>query len=229
MKKLLLILSFASIATFFPTDLHAQTTEDNRVLDLDVFKGNSLYTGKFEGSNYCTAVLISPTVALTAKHCEGNEYKTGNIGTLYPAISGTSTQAGNLPITTYNPYPGEYDIALLTGTTPSENMSHYISKGANISKVNDVNTHKNKEVYTIGYPQDKGANYQYKTYGKVVNVEGNKVLSTDIKTSPGQSGSGLFLKETDELIGILNGNGRFIAIDSTIRNWISDKTNGEIH
>ncbi|AJC95798.1 serine protease [Staphylococcus hyicus] len=229
MKKLLLTLSLASLVSLFPSDINAQPVEDNRVLDMDVFEGNSLYTSKFEGTSYCTAVLISPNTALTAKHCEGDNFKSGQIGTLYPARSGASTQAGSLPITTYNPYQGDYDIALLQGTNPSSDMQHYIKKGVKISKERDINNYKGKEVYTIGYPQDKGENYQYKTYGTVESVEGNKMIGTNIKTSPGQSGSGLFLKNTDELIGILHGDGRFTAIDSTIRDWISNKTNVEIN
>lgn len=223
-KFILSTMIFALFVTFFFAT-QASANEDNRVLDTDTLKGNNLYTAKFEGNSYCTAVLISPTVALTAKHCEGNTFKEGSLGTLYPAVSGISTNAGKLPITTYIPYDGNYDIAILKGENPSNDFSYYIKDGVKISKERNLQSFIGKDVYTIGYPQDKGENYQYKTYGKVLNIEGQNMISTDLYTFGGQSGSGLYLKETNELIGILYGNGRFTAIDSTMRDWISTKTN----
>lgn len=224
MKYMITFFSFILFSLCIPNEILAQSLEDNRVLETEVFNGNNLYTGKFEGNSYCTAVVLSPKVALTAKHCIEDDYKNKTKGILYPASSGLSTQAGSLPITEYIPYNGEYDIALLIGTTPSPNMASYIKKGVNISSNRDIHTYKGKEVYTIGYPLDKGANFQYKTYGKVSDIQANKIIVTDLFTTGGQSGSGLFLKESNELIGILHGGGRFTAIDSTIRDWISTKS-----
>lgn len=225
MKKFLTIsMIFALFASllFIP---NVRANEDNRVLEADKLDGNNLYTAKFEGSNtYCTAVVLSPTVAITAKHCEGDSFKEGSIGSIYPAQSGTSTKAGKLPITTYIPYDEGYDIALLKGDSPTNDMKHYIKEGAKISKESNLNNYIGKDVYTIGYPQDKGENYQYRSYGTVKDIQAGKIISTDIYTSGGQSGSGLFLKENDELIGILSGQGRFFAIDSTIRDWINNKS-----
>ncbi|UEX90847.1 trypsin-like serine peptidase [Staphylococcus ratti] len=206
---------------------NANATEDNRKLVTDVFnEKGSLATAKYESGkgHHCTAVMLTPTVGLTAAHCNDRQFEEGNIGTLYPGESGLATEAGHITVSTFNPYSTQ-DIALIKGTNPTTAYAHYMQ---NVNtKVGTVNDSLNgKEVYSIGYPYEKSGYKQYKTEGTITNVAGNVIHST-LQSSPGQSGSGVFLKETDELVGIIvqgNLDGSIIVgITPEIRDWINTK------
>ncbi|MCO4327851.1 hypothetical protein MTR00_10815 [Staphylococcus agnetis] len=92
-----------------------------------------------------------------------------------------------------------------------------------IASVDSLGNLEGKEVYTIGYPADKNGNSQYKSTGKILNANEN-VIQTYLSGFKGQSGSGLFLKDTDQLIGILTNAGvsqtNFAPINSRVKEWM---------
>ncbi len=229
LKPYTLILFSALCLQCLSTD-ESYASEDKRELVTDIFNtSKSLETAKYEGADthHCTAIMISPKVGLTAAHCkDGGFEQNKSLGTIYPGSSGLSTNAGNMTISTFNPYDGA-DIALIKGENPSTAYTHYMRnvdidvKGFNLSDL------EGKKVYSIGYPIDKGGRKQYKTEGVITSTYNNQSMMTTLQSTGGQSGSGVFLKENDQLIGIIsqgNLNGTIVQpINRRISDWISIK------
>ncbi|WP_238989624.1 trypsin-like serine peptidase [Staphylococcus sp. MI 10-1553] len=197
---------------------------------------NGRLNAKYEPSYtlYCSAVLITPNTWLTAKHCAGNEKKTGYIGAVYPGQSGMSTPFGMMNISTYIPDPG-VDIAIIKGEDKDKSHAYkYYIKGYKTAIVAyDKETLKKligTKIYSYGYPGDKGGTKQYKSEGVITKVNPiTKELSTSMPASPGQSGSGVFL-EGGKFLGILYGNenrttyksAKIQPIDTRLKKWIDD-------
>ncbi|HGH0876513.1 TPA: trypsin-like peptidase domain-containing protein [Staphylococcus pseudintermedius] len=183
---------------------------------------------------YCSAVLITPNMWLTAKHCAGNQEKKGYIGAVYPGQSGASTPFGMMNISLYKPDPG-VDIAILKGTETDKSSAYkYYIKGFKTGIVAyDLEGLKKligKKIYSYGYPGDKGETKQYRSEGIITNVNPiTKELSTSMPSSPGQSGSGVFL-ENGQFLGILYGNenrttyksAKIQPIDQRLKTWIDN-------
>ena len=200
--------------------------------------GNHLLTSKFEkydnGSyvGWCTAVALSPKTFLTASHCVKHENQSTTLGYAYPALSALLDPLSYMKITqsinyNNNKELGKDDIALIKGTHPPRSMQYYLEgKSPTIKIVDDVKTLKDKAVYTIGYAADMGSNYQIKYTGQVIE-SAKKSIATNIPSSiGGRSGAGLFLQDTNELIGILSGNDRsatyFAPITTEVNTWINN-------
>ncbi|PXA08617.1 serine protease, partial [Staphylococcus pseudintermedius] len=96
MKKLRLITLLSLVCLIFLPVNTAFAQKGTQVVVSDtVADPHSKYTAKYESANHshCTAILISSTVALTAKHCGGDYHTTYN-GTIYPGGSGLKTPFG---------------------------------------------------------------------------------------------------------------------------------------
>ncbi|MDR5602932.1 serine protease [Staphylococcus coagulans] len=201
--KLLSILGVVFLS-FLPFN-NVEAAQDNRDLITEVFKEKgSLITAKYEGkdTHHCTAVMLTPTLGLTAAHCKDGGFEEGTIGTIYPGESGLATDAGSGTVGTFNPY-SDKDFALIKVSDPSTAFSHYLKNvNTTVRGVNFSNL-EGKEVYSIGYPIEKGGYKQYRTEGVITSVNGETSLYTTLQSSEGQSGSGVFLKENDQLIGII--------------------------
>ena len=236
MKKILMLLSIF-VTLLFGAVPQAQANDEG-VIVTDTTQGNHLFTSKFEFDGiWSTAVALSPTTYLTAGHAVKYQSQETELGYIYPAYSGildplsymSTTQSINYA---NNKVPGGKDIALIKGTEPSKSMEHYLAeKAPTIKVVDEINDLIGQEVYTIGYPKETSGNYQVKKEGKITakgNTSGGKTIETDITPTAGggQSGSGLYLKETDELIGILSGVGGsstyFAPITTEVNNWIEN-------
>lgn len=237
----------------------------NGKINTNTTEGNHLFTSKFEGNGkFCTAVAINSSTYLTAAHCVDYENKQGNIGKIYPALSGISTQLDSVNVSTAVVYEkadssGQVskakDLAILKVKEPlPRSLEHYL-KGRNpkIVGVESDRTEKgnnslvNKPVYSIGYSSSNGNNYSTKFDGNISSIyidstsneagyNKSGLITTDIKAAPGQSGSGLFLKDSDgndqndELIGILsastndNENATFALITTKVKAWIEENS-----
>lgn len=81
-----------------------------------------------------------------------------------------------------------------------------------------------KKVYSIGYPIDKSGYKQYKTEGTITQTVHDNAIRTTLQSTSGQSGSGVFLKENDQLIGVISegslDGSLVIPINSQIADWI---------
>ncbi|PCF46815.1 trypsin-like serine peptidase [Staphylococcus delphini] len=225
MKKLQLLLLMSLVyLIFMPIDsAYAEGEEVNQdtvskphqdIVPDTVRDPHSKYTAKFKMNNghVCTAILISSTAALTARHCVGNTRKT-NVGTIYPGASGSSTPFGYMNISTYIPNPNtdpfiKRDIALLKGTERDQDKfyKYYIGKfKTTVTGYTDEQLQKfvGKEGYSYGYPYHSDIYYQYRSDGTVTNyVDSFKLFYTDIPGYGGQSGSGVFTKDGN-FIGLL--------------------------
>ncbi|WP_214539409.1 trypsin-like serine protease [Staphylococcus pseudintermedius] len=105
MKKLQLLLSLPLAYLITPVDaVYGKETGMNSdavskphqdMVPDTVKDSHSKYTAKFKmkDGHVCTAILISSTAALTARHCAGTE-RQKYVGTIYPGASGTKTPFG---------------------------------------------------------------------------------------------------------------------------------------
>ncbi|WP_086427995.1 trypsin-like serine peptidase [Staphylococcus cornubiensis] len=195
---------------------------------------NGRLNARYDPSNklYCSAVLITTSMWLTARHCAGSKEQTGYIGEVYPGQSGWSTPFGMMLISHYIP-DGADDIAIIKGTERDKSWSYkYYIKGYNtiIYAYNPADLPKlvGQKIYSYGYPGGKGGFKQYKSTGTITNY--NRVtheLSTTMPAEGGQSGSGVFL-ENGHFLGVLyateNKLGYLTAkihpIDDRLKNWI---------
>lgn len=202
---------------------------------------HSKYNAKFSfgPGKHCTAVLISSTAALTARHCVGNKRKT-NVGTIYPGASGSSTPFGYMNISTYIPHPNQdqfkkYDIALLKGTERDQDKfyKYYIGKFKTTVRGytdQELKGFEGSEAYSYGYPLKGSVLYQYRSDGKINNYyETFKLIYTDLPAFGGQSGSGVFTKNSN-FIGLLierTGDNKAVVLPFTkeITDWINKNAN----
>lgn len=240
----------------------------NGNINTNTTEGNHLFTAKFEGNGkFCTAVAINPKTYLTAAHCVDYENKDGDIGKIYPALSGISTPLGYANVnktivyeegSNDKPVNKEKDLAILKVDTPvSTSSEHYLNgrtpniKGVTTDRTKGgSNSLVNKSVYSVGYSTSNGNNYSVKYPGIISDLYINSgrgddensfnksgLITTNINGAPGQSGSGLFLNDSDnnqqndELIGILstssynNENATFALITPKVKEWIEKNSN----
>ncbi|MTV21255.1 trypsin-like serine peptidase [Staphylococcus delphini] len=236
MKNLRLVLTL-SLACFIlmPVDVADAKKGTQHVVPDTVADPHSRYTAKYESVhlNHCTAILISSTAALTAKHCGGNFYSSYN-GAIYPGESGLSTPFGYMNIRVYIPHP-DYDIAILKGTLADQSSAYkyYIkpfkTEVIGLSRLQLYGL-TNRDVYSYGYPYKFSGYKQYRSDGSIEYFHPNDLyLHTTLPTYEGQSGSGAFLKN-GQFVGIIitrddHYEGNILPFTEDIAKWINDHAN----
>ncbi|MCO4327852.1 trypsin-like peptidase domain-containing protein [Staphylococcus agnetis] len=190
-------------------------------------------------SLYCSATIITPNIGITSRHCVGSKKQEGYIGALYPGQSNLSTPFGKMNVSTYIPNDAS-DIAIVKGTeNDMDNSYKQYLKDVNVIvsafTEDELKNLKGKKVYSYGYPGDSLTGYtQYRSSGIITDYNPvTRDLSTSIPTSPGQSGSGVFLEDGDKFLGVLhskfkdkNGKdvGRVTPINERLKKWFDDNT-----
>ncbi|EGQ3335402.1 trypsin-like peptidase domain-containing protein, partial [Staphylococcus pseudintermedius] len=178
----------------------------------------------------CTAILISSTAAITAKHCGWTQHQSP-AGTIYPGASGVSTPFGYMNIRYYIPHP-KYDVAVIKGIKRDQDKfyQYYIKPfTTTVRGYSDEELSKfvDQEVYSYGYPYRNGVFKQYRSDGKVNNYSKYlPLLSTDIPAFEGQSGSGVFKKD-GPFVGIIVSRARgneaeVLPFSKEIATWINN-------
>ncbi|EGQ4414697.1 serine protease [Staphylococcus pseudintermedius] len=232
MKRLQLLLLF-SLACFLLIPINVAHDKGTQVLVPDTVKDtHSKYTAKYKsGSGHtCTAILISSTAAITAKHCGGTQHQSP-AGTIYPGASGVSTPFGYMNIRYYIPHP-KYDVAVIKGIKRDQDKfyQYYIKPfTTTVRGYSDEELSKfvDQEVYSYGYPYRNGVFKQYRSDGKVNNYSKYlPLLSTDIPAFEGQSGSGVFKKD-GLFVGIIVSRARgneaeVLPFSKEIATWINN-------
>ncbi|QHW37993.1 trypsin-like peptidase domain-containing protein [Staphylococcus ursi] len=236
MKKLRLIL-LLSLACFILLPIDATyAKKGTQVLVPDTVKDpHSKYTAKYESADHshCTAILISSTVALTAKHCGGDHPTTYN-GRIYPGGSGLSTPFGYMNISSYIPNP-DYDIAILKGTEKDQSRAyHYYIKPFKtpVRAFSDQELYgiMGLDVYSYGYPYKFSGYKQYRSDGSIYYYYKDVAfVHTSLPTYEGQSGSGAFLKD-GKFVGIIitrteKFEGNFLPFTQQIADWVNKNAN----
>ncbi|EMV8516413.1 trypsin-like peptidase domain-containing protein [Staphylococcus pseudintermedius] len=238
MKKSCSIL-LMSLVCFFFFPIDATYAKETQVLVPDtVADPHSKYTARYESGTHkqCTAILISSSVALTAKHCVGDHPTTYN-GTIYPGESGLSTPFGYMNISTYIPNP-DYDIAILKGTEQDKTNAYkyYIKPFKTpVTAFSDetLSSFIGQDVYSYGYPSKYGGYKQYRSDGKMNFYEkNNKLFLTSLPTFEGQSGSGVFKKD-GQFVGLLitrtqDYEGNFLPFTQEVADWVNTNSNGPV-
>ncbi|QHW37987.1 trypsin-like serine protease [Staphylococcus ursi] len=237
MKKIcLILLMFLSLFLLSLTNTAYAKGKQTPVPDT-VADRHSKYTALYKTANgrYCTAILISSTAALTAKHC-GGPHPAKRSGTIYPGANGNKTPFGYMNISTYTPHPNpDYDLAILKGTERDQDefYKYYIRKfTTTVRGYTDEELRKliGNEVYSYGYPHGKKfhKNMQYRSDGKITSYKSKPkpYLLTDMPAFSGQSGSGVFKKDS-EFIGIMvtrtKGNtANVLPFTEDIAKWINE-------
>ncbi|EGQ4273985.1 serine protease [Staphylococcus pseudintermedius] len=232
MKRLQLLLLF-SLACFLLIPINVAHAKGTQVLVPDTVKDtHSKYTAKYKSGigHTCTAILISSTAAITAKHCGGTQHQSP-AGTIYPGASGVSTPFGYMNIRYYIPHP-KYDVAVIKGIKRDQDKFYqYFIKPftTTVRGYSDEELSKfvDQEVYSYGYPYRNGVFKQYRSDGKVNNYSKYlPLLSTDIPAFEGQSGSGVFKKD-GPFVGIIVSRARgneaeVLPFSKEIATWINN-------
>ncbi|MBJ8255010.1 trypsin-like serine peptidase [Staphylococcus pseudintermedius] len=232
MKRLQLLLLF-SLACFLLIPINVAHAKGTQVLVPDTVKDtHSKYTAKYKSGigHTCTAILISSTAAITAKHCGGTQHQSP-AGTIYPGASGVSTPFGYMNIRYYIPHP-KYDVAVIKGIKRDQDKfyQYYIKPfTTTVRGYSDEELSKfvDQEVYSYGYPYRNGVFKQYRSDGKVNNYSKYlPLLSTDILAFEGQSGSGVFKKD-GPFVGIIVSRARgneaeVLPFSKEIATWINN-------
>ncbi|EIE3644441.1 trypsin-like peptidase domain-containing protein [Staphylococcus pseudintermedius] len=232
MKRLQLLLLF-SLACFLLIPINVAHAKGTQVLVPDTVKDtHSKYTAKYKSGigHTCTAILISSTAAITAKHCGGTQHQSP-AGTIYPGASGVSTPFGYMNIRYYIPHP-KYDVAVIKGIKRDQDKfyQYYIKPfTTTVRGYSDEELSKfvDQEVYSYGYPYKDGVFKQYRSDGKVNNYSKYlPLLSTDIPAFEGQSGSGVFKKD-GPFVGIIVSRARgneaeVLPFSKEIATWINN-------
>ncbi|HDT9062416.1 TPA: trypsin-like peptidase domain-containing protein [Staphylococcus pseudintermedius] len=232
MKRLQLLLLF-SLACFLLIPINVAHAKRTQVLVPDTVKDtHSKYTAKYKSGigHTCTAILISSTAAITAKHCGGTQHQSP-AGTIYPGASGVSTPFGYMNIRYYIPHP-KYDVAVIKGIKRDQDKfyQYYIKPfTTTVRGYSDEELSKfvDQEVYSYGYPYRNGVFKQYRSDGKVNNYSKYlPLLSTDIPAFEGQSGSGVFKKD-GPFVGIIVSRARgneaeVLPFSKEIATWINN-------
>ncbi|NHM75851.1 trypsin-like serine protease [Staphylococcus sp. 11007852] len=193
----------------------------------------------FDGPNghTCTATMLTPNFGLTAAHC-GNGIKEDGAGKVSPAQSALQTPFGSMGISLFNPYVTK-DIAFIYGKNSDKDTSYkYYEKEFAKTEIKldgftkeQLEAMNGKKVYSFGYPYDYDGYKQYKFTGEITHADDNSIRTT-LPSAGGQSGSALFLKDTNELIGVLvagggdinSGNGSiYQPITKEISSWYKTK------
>lgn len=232
MKRLQLLLLF-SLACFLLIPINVAHAKGTQVLVPDTVKDtHSRYTAKYKSGigHTCTAILISSTAAITAKHCGGTQHQSP-AGTIYPGAPGVSTPFGYMNIRYYIPHP-KYDVAVIKGIKRDQDKfyQYYIKPfTTTVRGYSDEELSKfvDQEVYSYGYPYKDGVFKQYRSDGKVNNYSKYlPLLSTDIPAFEGQSGSGVFKKD-GPFVGIIVSRARgneaeVLPFSKEIATWINN-------
>ncbi|EGQ3198902.1 trypsin-like peptidase domain-containing protein [Staphylococcus pseudintermedius] len=232
MKRLQLLLLF-SLACFLLIPINVAHAKGTQVLVPDTVKDtHSKYTAKYKSGigHTCTAILISSTAAITAKHCGWTQHQSP-AGTIYPGASGVSTPFGYMNIRYYIPHP-KYDVAVIKGIKRDQDKfyQYYIKPfTTTVRGYSDEELSKfvYQEVYSYGYPYKDGVFKQYRSDGKVNNYSKYlPLLSTDIPAFEGQSGSGVFKKD-GPFVGIIVSRARgneaeVLPFSKEIATWINN-------
>ncbi|WP_086428416.1 trypsin-like serine peptidase [Staphylococcus cornubiensis] len=203
-----------------------------------VADSHSKYAAYFQTNSgrYCTAILISSTAAITARHCVGLK-PAERVGTIYPGRNGDQRPFGYMNIRFYIPHPNpKYDIALIKGIERDQDefYKYYIKKFT--TTVRGYTDEKLKsfvgdEVYSYGYPNRESVpkRLQYRSDGKINQYKKTPrpYLFTDMPAGyGGQSGSGVFKKDS-QFIGIIitstkSKTANVLPFTEDIAQWIND-------
>ncbi|QHW37988.1 trypsin-like serine protease [Staphylococcus ursi] len=237
MKKLRLLLLLSVVfLLLIPVDVtYAKKGTQVRVPDT-IADSHSKYTAKYKSGIYhtCTAILISSTAAVTAKHCGGNR-RLRYGGTIYPGASGYSTPFGYMNISDYIPNP-KYDIAVIKGTLRDQDKFYRYYIRPFKTKVTGYTSEQlqrfvGKEGYSYGYPNRDSIYYQYRSDGNITFSQKTPLyLRTELPAYGGQSGSGVFTKDSD-FIGIIitrtptDFKANVLPFTTDIANWINKYAN----
>ncbi|EGQ3092949.1 trypsin-like peptidase domain-containing protein [Staphylococcus pseudintermedius] len=180
----------------------------------------------------CSAILISSTAALTARHCVGRE-PAKRSGTIYPGQNLDKSPFGYMNISTYTPHP-KYDIAIIKGTLRDQDKfyKYYIRPFTTTVRGytdDELSGFVGDEVYSYGYPNKKPApiKVQYRSDGNIYKhrTTPRPYLLTDMPAYDGQSGSGVFKKD-GSFIGIIitrtkDNKANTLPFTEDIANWIN--------
>lgn len=182
----------------------------------------------------CSSTMLTSNFGLTASHC-GNGFQEGSVGTVYPAESGRQTPFGSMSITLFNPYNNK-DVAFFYGADSgkSSDYMHYEKSFANTEITlegltdEELNNLVGKKVYSYGYPYDYHGHKLYKFTGEITFAS-KDFIKTSLPAYGGQSGSAVFLEESNKLIGVLskggedNKNAILEPITKDVARWYKDK------
>ncbi|MDK3998832.1 trypsin-like peptidase domain-containing protein [Staphylococcus pseudintermedius] len=238
MKKLCLILLMTfSLIPFPPSNTTFAKGKQTPITDT-VADRHSIYSALYKTANgrFCTAILISSSAALTAKHCGGLQ-PAKRSGTIYPGANENKTPFGYMNIRTYTPHPNpKYDIAILKGTERDQDefYKYYIRKFSTTVKGytdEELSRFVRNDVYSYGYPNRKSVpeGLQYRSDGKVYKhrTTPKPYLLTDMPAGyGGQSGSGVFKKD-GQFIGIMvtrtkKNTANILPFTESIAKWINE-------
>ncbi|MDE9964647.1 serine protease [Staphylococcus pseudintermedius] len=213
MKKLcLLLLLFLSHFLLMPLETTHAKGKQEPVPDT-VADSHSKYSAYYQvtSTRFCSAILISSTAALTAKHCVGAK-PAKRSGRIYPGLNGNKRPFGYMNISTYTPHPNpKYDIAIIKGTERDQDRfyKYYIKKFTTTVRGytdDELSGFVGDEVYSYGYPNRKPApiKVQFRSDGNIYKhrTTPRPYLLTDMPAYDGQSGSGVFKKD-GSFIGII--------------------------
>ncbi|EGQ1728346.1 serine protease [Staphylococcus pseudintermedius] len=236
MKKLcLLLLLFLSHFLLMPLETTHAKGKQEPVPDT-VADSHSKYSAYYQvtSTRFCSAILISSTAALTAKHCVGAK-PAKRSGRIYPGLNGNKRPFGYMNISTYTPHPNpKYDIAIIKGTERDQDRfyKYYIKKFTTTVRGytdDELSGFVGDEVYSYGYPNRKPApiKVQYRSDGQVYkHLKSPKpYLLTDMPAYDGQSGSGVFKKD-GSFIGIIitrtkDNKANTLPLTEDIAKWIN--------
>ncbi|EGQ2871317.1 trypsin-like peptidase domain-containing protein, partial [Staphylococcus pseudintermedius] len=235
-KKLcLLLLLFLSHFLLMPLETTHAKGKQEPVPDT-VADSHSKYSAYYQvtSTRFCSAILISSTAALTAKHCVGAK-PAKRSGRIYPGLNGNKRPFGYMNISTYTPHPNpKYDIAIIKGTERDQDRfyKYYIKKFTTTVRGytdDELSGFVGDEVYSYGYPNKKPApiKVQYRSDGNIYKhrTTPRPYLLTDMPAYDGQSGSGVFKKD-GSFIGIIitrtkDNKANTLPFTEDIANWIN--------
>ncbi|MGS4169029.1 serine protease [Staphylococcus pseudintermedius] len=236
MKKLCLILLMTFSLIPFPLSNTTFAKGKQTPITDTVADRHSIYSALYKTANgrFCTAILISSTAALTARHCVGRE-PAERVGTIYPGQNGDKRPFGYMNIRTYIPNPN-YDIALLKGIEKDQDRfyKYYIKPFTTTVRGytdEELSRFVRNDVYSYGYPNRKSVpeGLQYRSDGKVYKhrTTPKPYLLTDMPAGyGGQSGSGVFKKD-GQFIGIIitstkKNTANILPFTESIAKWINE-------
>ncbi|EHT6187229.1 trypsin-like peptidase domain-containing protein [Staphylococcus pseudintermedius] len=237
MKKLCLILLMTFSLIPFPLSNTTFAKGKQTPITDTVADRHSIYSALYKTANgrFCTAILISSTAALTARHCVGRE-PAERVGTIYPGQNGDKRPFGYMNIRTYIPNPNpKYDIAILKGTERDQDefYKYYIRKFSTTVKGytdEEFRAFMGQDAYAYGYPHGKQFrnNVQYRSDGKITSYKTKPIpyLLTDMPAFSGQSGSGVFKKD-GQFLGIMvtrtkKNTANILPFTESIAKWINE-------